>query len=94
MSKAIIHNDVIDVIYDTIYGYTIEEAHEILYKYRYGQLIPADYIEEKINDYYYISARATTKASQSYLNDIQALKSLLRNWKTFGEGWLKKNGKE
>ena len=41
-----------DIRMDKICGHTIEEAIEILEKYNAKQLIPVDYIEEKIEDYY------------------------------------------
>lgn len=44
--KAIKQNDVIDVIYDSIYGYSLEEAFKILEDHRKGVYIPIEWIEE------------------------------------------------
>lgn len=52
--KAIKQNDVIDVIYDSIYGYSLEEAFKILEDHRKGVYIPIEwidgYIKRRAND--------------------------------------------
>lgn len=40
-------NDVIDVIYDSIYGYSLEEAFKILEDHRKGTYIPVEWLLEK-----------------------------------------------
>ena len=44
-------NDVIDVIYDSIYGYSLEEAFEILEGHRKGAYIPIEWIEKFMNKF-------------------------------------------
>lgn len=44
--KAIKQNDVIDVIYDSIYGYSLEEAFKILEDHRKGAYIPIEWIKQ------------------------------------------------
>ncbi len=48
MAKAILNNDVIDVIYDSVCGYPLEEAYKILEDHRKGLYIPVDFIKEQI----------------------------------------------
>ena len=48
MGKAILNNDVLDVIYDSICGYPLEDAYRILTKHRAGQYIPISFIKECI----------------------------------------------
>lgn len=45
-------NDYVDVIYDTICGFTLEEVIEILEKYRDKRLIPIDWIENWSKQFY------------------------------------------
>lgn len=44
MQKAILNNDVIDVIYDTFCGYPLEKAYKILEEYRTGKYIPDEWL--------------------------------------------------
>lgn len=44
MPKAILNNDVLDVIYDNICGYPLEEAYKILDEHRVGKYIPVDWL--------------------------------------------------
>lgn len=50
MRKAILQNDVIDVIYDTICGYPLNEAYEILENHRAGKYIPVEWLKNKSKD--------------------------------------------
>lgn len=50
MTKAIIQNDIIDVIYDTVCGYPIDEAIKIVEDYQQGKLIPIEWIKKWCGD--------------------------------------------
>lgn len=45
MARAILNNDIIDVIYDKICGYPLEEAYKILDNHRNGAYIPIEWID-------------------------------------------------
>ena len=47
MRKAILQNDVIDVIYDSICGYPLDKAYEILENHSAGKYIPKEWLERK-----------------------------------------------
>lgn len=49
MSKAILNNDVLDIIYDSICGYPLEEAYKILEDHRRGMYISVEWIEKYID---------------------------------------------
>ena len=66
---------------DKICGHTIEEAIEILEKYNAKQLVPVDYIEEKIEDYYFKSAHSVKKISDHYADRAKYLSDLLSHWR-------------
>lgn len=46
MARAILNNDIIDVIYDKICGYPLEEAYKILDNHRNGAYIPIEWIKK------------------------------------------------
>ena len=46
MSKTILNNDVLDIIYDSICGYPLEDAYKILEDHRRGMYISVDWIEK------------------------------------------------
>ncbi len=48
MGKAKLNNDVLDIIYDAICGYPLEEAYKILEDHRKGLYIPVEFIQEQI----------------------------------------------
>lgn len=71
--KAIKQNDVIDVIYDSIYGYSLEEAFKILEDHRKGAYIPIEWIEKQM------------AKRENYGNIANAIGHLLLEWEKENE---------
>ena len=47
--KAIKQDDILNVIYDSWYGLTLDKADKVVYDYTHGKLIPIEFIEEYIS---------------------------------------------
>lgn len=74
MSKGLIWQDdenTIDVVYQTIYGMPVKEAIHIVKLYRYGHLIPIEWIENwyKTHVYYLKEEKPIIYAYESMIED-------------------------
>lgn len=62
-------NDIIDVIYDSIYGYSLEEAFKILEDHRKGAYIPIEWIEKWFSQFYGEQGLEWNKCKRFMLED-------------------------
>lgn len=71
--KVIKQDDVIDVIYDSWYGLSLDKADKVVYDYTHGKLIPVEWIKQWFNKQYYIYEK------EMYLKDM------LEDWEAENE---------
>lgn len=69
------NDDYIDVIYDTICGFKLDEAMDILEKYRYKQLIPIEWIKRYIAEEGIYPNRELLSVEQA-----DAIERMVENW--------------